>query len=107
MIHEVAAETFDEAIAQAQRDWKDIGHAIATIQRALDEVRSIHESQWVATLTQRPRIGAELCALCGQEILRISDLAKGALVAKVAVLHRRCYASLGQGQERAGHKPAR
>src|SRR5262249_5681595 len=111
MIHDPATEGpgFDEAVAQVQRDWLDIGQAIATLQRALDDARSIHQqSHRAATLAQRSRIGAELCTWCGQEILRISDLAKGTLAAKVAVLHRRCYASLGQGpQKRAGHKPAR
>ena len=121
MIHDPAErQTFDEAVAQVQRDWEDIGQVIAAVQHALDEVRSIHEqshragvagpiaTEHEATLAERPRIGAELCALCGHEILRISDLAKGALAAKVAVLHRRCYASLApKPQKRAGRKPAR
>ena len=122
MTHDPAAagQTFDEAVAQVQRDWEDIGQVIAAVQHALDEVRSIHEqshrvdlggriaTEREVTPAQRSRIGAELCAWCGHEILRISDLAKGALAAKVAVLHRRCYASLVQKpQKHAGHKPAR
>jgi len=111
MIHHPATEgqTFDEAVAQVRRDWQDIGHVIASLHRALDEARSIHEqSHQAATLAQRSRIGAELCALCGHEILRISDLAKGALAAKVAVVHQRCYAELvPKPQKRAGRKPAR
>ena len=122
MIRHLATEgqAFDQAVAQLQRDWEDIGQIIAAAKRALNEVRSIHEqshragvagpiaTEHEATLAERPRIGAELCALCRHEILRVSDLAKGALAAKVAVLHRRCYGSLGQGpQKRAGRKPAR
>jgi len=98
---------FDEAVAQVRRDWEDIAQAIATVRRALDEARD-EQTHRAATLTQLSRIGAELCTWCGQEILRISDLAKEALAAKVAVVHQRCYATLVEKPpKRAGRKPAR
>jgi prefoldin subunit 5 len=45
MAHDSGADgpTFDEVLSKVGQQWEDLGRAIADIQRALDEVRSIHE----------------------------------------------------------------
>jgi hypothetical protein len=36
--------TFDEVLAQIRQEWQDVGNVIASVQRALGEVRSIHDA---------------------------------------------------------------
>jgi len=37
--------TFDEVLAQIRQEWQDVGNVIASVQRALGEVQSVHDAQ--------------------------------------------------------------
>jgi len=54
--------TFEEVLAQIWQRWEDVGHVITDVQRAFDEVQSLHQrvdrSAAEGTADQ-PRPGAE------------------------------------------------
>ena len=41
----VEGSTFDELLAQIRQEWQDVGNVIASVQRALREVQSVHDAQ--------------------------------------------------------------